>query len=126
MPEPKFTAEQVIGAIEETRGMLTLAARHLGCSPRTIYNYRDRYASVQQAIRDERERTLDIAELALFKAVQEGQAWAICFLLKTQGKDRGYVERQELRHDLDVTTLSDEQLRAIATGSGRSLETKAR
>jgi hypothetical protein len=38
----------------------------------------------------------DNAESALYSAVLGGEAWAVCFYLKTQAKDRGYVERQEM------------------------------
>ena len=92
---PKFTAEQVAGAIRETRGLVTLAAQRLDCSPDTVRNYAKRYVSVAQALRDEREKMTDLAELSLYNAIQNRDAWAVCFYLKTQGKDRGYVERQE-------------------------------
>ena len=39
-----------------------------------------------------------MAELALYKAIQDGEGWAVCFYLKTQGKQRGYIERQEIEH----------------------------
>ena len=39
---------------------------------------------------------LDNTESALYVAALRGEAWAVCFLLKTQGKSRGYVERAEL------------------------------
>ena len=41
------------------------------------------------------EQALDIAEESLITAVKAGEAWAVCFLLKTRGKKRGYTERQE-------------------------------
>lgn len=34
---------------------------------------------------------LDHAESSLQKAVLKGEAWAVCFFLKTQGKSRGYT-----------------------------------
>jgi hypothetical protein len=35
-------------------------------------------------------------------AVLAGEAWAVCFYLKTQAKDRGYVERSEVQHSSEV------------------------
>ena len=35
----KYTAAQVIAAVRETKGMLTIAAKRLGCDPVTIYRY---------------------------------------------------------------------------------------
>ena len=39
---------------------------------------------------------IDTAELKLWQSIQNGEAWGITLCLKTLGKDRGYVERQEL------------------------------
>jgi hypothetical protein len=112
----RFTQAQVIAALKATKGMITVAARHLQCSPTTVENYINRYEAVREARRLEREAFLDVGELALMKAVQGGEAWAVCFLLKTQGKSRGYVERTEVTgadgraiEVEDVTRLSDEE-----------------
>ncbi len=42
----KFTQAQVIDALRETKGMVYLAAKRLGCKAQTIYNYRDRYLAI--------------------------------------------------------------------------------
>lgn len=42
----KFTQAQVIDALRETKGMVYLAAKRLGCEAQTIYNYRDRYPAI--------------------------------------------------------------------------------
>jgi transposase len=91
----KLTTDQVIAALHETRGMVTVAARRLGVATNTVKRYIRKYKSVQESLEEERERTIDIAELKLFEAIQDGQPWAISMLLKTIGKNRGYVERQE-------------------------------
>jgi len=96
--QPRFSQATVIAALHETRGMVTVAARRLQCSPQTIENYVRRHPAIAEAKRAERQAILDIGELALVKAVEEGQGWAVCFLLKTQGRDRGYVERTEHEH----------------------------
>jgi len=45
-----------------------------------------------------RELALDTAEYQLMKAVHEGKTAELLFFLKTQGKSRGYVERQEVEN----------------------------
>jgi hypothetical protein len=92
---PRYTAEQVSAALHKSRGMVSHAARALGCDPDTVRNYAKRHPTVAAALHEEREQTTDIAELALYRAIEAGEAWAVCFYLKTQGKERGYVERHE-------------------------------
>jgi hypothetical protein len=44
----------------------------------------------------EDERATDRAEIKLMQAIEDGEIAAIIFRLKTKGKKRGYVERQEV------------------------------
>lgn len=73
-----------------------MAARSLGCNPATIYKRMQRNPEIEQAIKDKREEFIDSAETALKQAVGGGEAWAVCFTLKTIGRQRGYYERQEV------------------------------
>jgi hypothetical protein len=94
-PPQRYTAQQVIAALTETKGMIYLAAQRLGCNAETIRNYCKRYPSVQAARDAQRGQMIDLAELKLWQSIQNGEPWGIAFCLKTIGKDRGYVERQE-------------------------------
>jgi predicted transcriptional regulator len=94
----QYTAKQVIAALESADGYVSKAASLLGCTPQTVYNYRDRYATVAEAWHSIRERRHDFVENALHKLIKEGNVTAIIFYLKTQAKERGYVERQEIDH----------------------------
>lgn len=98
MAKQKYKVSDMIQAIHESKGMVYVAARKLGCAAGTIYNYAERHSTVQEAIDQERGLLVDTAELALWKALQNGEGWAVSLTLKTLGKDRGYVERQEMRH----------------------------
>ena len=40
--------------------------------------------------------SLDFAESQLHKQINDGSTTATIFLLKTKGKDRGYVEKQQI------------------------------
>jgi len=95
-PYRKYSVEQIIAALGESHGMIAPAARSLGCSRDTIRRYLAEYPEIAQAIEDANEEVNDMTELKLFDAIQRGEAWAICFRLKTKAKDRGYVERGEL------------------------------
>ncbi len=89
----RFTVAQVVEALNTSQGMVYLAARMLGCCPNTVYNYAERHAKVKEAIHTKQGERLDMAEVALLKAVTKGEAWAVCFTLKTLGKKRGFIER---------------------------------
>jgi DNA-binding transcriptional MerR regulator len=95
-PYRKYTQEQVIEALEQSKGLKAPAARALGCSRDTIRTYLEEYTAVAQAKLDQREAVTDMAENALYAAILRGEAWAICFYLKCMAKDRGYVEKAEI------------------------------
>lgn len=93
-----FTPQQIVKALKATEGMVSLAAKTLGCSRMTIYRYKEKYPEVAEAMTDAKELMIDVAEGKLHQAVKKGEAWAICFYLKTQARSRGYVEKQEIEH----------------------------
>ena len=92
---PHFTQEQIRQALQKTNGMQFLAAKRIGCSQKTIERAIKRYAIVDEVVKQCHGERLDYTEDMLWKAIQKGEAWAICFFLKTKGKTRGYIERQE-------------------------------
>jgi hypothetical protein len=95
-PYRKYTPQQIADALIESKGLIAPAARALGCSRDTIRSYLEEYAEVAQAKLDQREAVTDMAENALYQAILDREAWAVCFYLKCMAKDRGYVERAEL------------------------------
>ena len=95
-PYRKYTQEEMIKALEESKGLIAPAARALGCSRDTIRSYLEEYTAVAQAKLDQREAVTDMAENALYQAILDREAWAVCFYLKCMAKDRGYVERAEV------------------------------
>jgi len=92
----KYTSDKMIKAIREKHGNLSAAARYLGCSRNTIARYIENYPTVKAVYDEERETLIDFAENQLFQQVKDGNITAIIFTLKTIGKHRGYVERQEV------------------------------
>jgi hypothetical protein len=99
MNKPKamrVTDEMVESALQATGGFISLAAQRLGCSHRTVARRVSASARLQTALAEICDKKLDIAEATLMKAVGNGESWAVCFYLKCKGKQRGYVERQEL------------------------------
>jgi hypothetical protein len=92
----KYSDEKIISALRECKGMAYLAASRIGCCYTTIYDRAKKNEKIQALINSERGKVIDFAELRLIKAIERGESWAIAFCLKTIGKNRGYVERQEV------------------------------
>ena len=119
-----FTEEQIAEALRKTHGKVYAAADVLRCGVRTVYDYLGRFPELNELREHYRERFLDGAELKLEEAVIAGEAWAICFSLKTLGRSRGYVERQEFQaqiehvqpvdRDLQMAIMRDPQVRTLA------------
>ena len=90
----KFKISEVIEALQHGYTPAG-AARVLGCHADTIRNYAKRSKLVENELNSKRNDLVDLAELGLRKALVNYESWAIGFTLKTLGKSRGYVERQE-------------------------------
>ncbi len=99
-----YKEADIVNAIKKAHGMVSGAAKILGCHVTTIWRHKDS-PKVAAAFHEAKEATLDFAELKLIEAMQKGEAWAVCFFLKTQGKSRGYIERSEVDHSLNPQTL---------------------
>lgn len=92
----RYTAAQFIDAIPGTGGIITSIAKKVGCTWNTAKKYITNHPTVAQAYSNEENSVLDMAEVEMIKAMQDGELSALKFYLKTKGKKRGYVERQEV------------------------------
>ena len=90
-----LTAEQMIEAIEKSQGFVSKAAELLGVGRTSFYTYLKKYSTAQQALKDVREKRHDFVELQLLNNIKKGKETSIIFYLKTQCKNRGYIERVE-------------------------------
>ncbi len=93
---PRFTTKQVGKALVNSDGFVYLAAQALKCHANTVFNYLKRDEDLKAIVAQKRGEMVDTAERQLRKAILAGESWAICFFLKTQAKDRGYTERNEV------------------------------
>ena len=94
--EKLLTPEKIIKGLIVHKGLIYKTAEYLGCSAKTIYNYMREYPEIKEVVDEQRQLLVDTAEASLLRAIQEGEGWAVALALKTLGKDRGYVERQEI------------------------------
>ena len=95
MKKGKLNKRNVEEALREMSGNIAAAARKLGVARLSIYRFIEKNPSLVDVVNDYRQAMADNAESALNRAVINGEAWAVCFTLKTIGKTRGYVERMQ-------------------------------
>jgi anaerobic C4-dicarboxylate transporter len=88
--------KQMLEALERSLGIVTTACNAAGIGRTTHYRWMKDDPEYKQAVKDIDNRTLDFAESHLHKLIKEGNPAATIFFLKTKGKARGYVERQEI------------------------------
>lgn len=91
-----LTVKEVEQALKQTDGNVSLAAEGLNVARSTIYRKIKRHPTLETILEDARESFVDLAQSKLRQEVQKGNITAIIFTLKTLGKSRGYVERQEV------------------------------
>ena len=104
----KYTLKQIKEAIEKAGGFISVACKSLGCTRMTVYNYMEKYPELKEVVSDIREHYLDIAEATLIQKIKKGNTPELLFYLKTQGKNRGYVEKQQI----DLSS-NDQQINKI-------------
>jgi hypothetical protein len=128
MATERIPTDRIIQALRETNGLVSLAAKRVPCSITTINVRRKRVQAVEQVIQECRGELVDLGELALRKAVLNGEPWAVGLVLKTLGKDRGYVERQEITgrdgNELTIRYVNDwrDSTADAASGAGDGTE----
>lgn len=78
-------------------GNITKACDAVKISRQTYYNWLED-EEFKSEVANIDEYVIDFAEHSLFKQIQENNTTATIFYLKTKGKHRGYVEKQEIDH----------------------------
>ena len=89
----------MIKAMEKCLGVVSIACKVVGIDRATHYRWMKSDSEYKEIIDDVENLVIDFAESQLHKQIQDGNTAATIFYLKTKGKPRGYVERQEIAHD---------------------------
>jgi hypothetical protein len=100
------TKKRVIEALEKSLGVITTACKIAEVSRTQFYNW----------LKDDEDFAKKVQQ------IKENSTAATIFFLKTKGKKRGYIERQEIDHttqgeaigsSIDLSKLSTEVLLAL-------------
>ena len=98
MAARKLTNKQVafLKAFRKHATNATKACEAVGISRQTYYDWMLTNLTFKQGCNDVQESMIDFAESMMYKNIKDGKESSINFFLKTRGKSRGYVEKQEL------------------------------
>jgi hypothetical protein len=96
----RYTKEEIADALTKCHGLIHLTAQRLGCTKETIRLYRQRYPELEEILRESRGLLVDAAEHAVYRAVLNGERWAVVLVLEAFGGDRGYGKTEKTRRQI--------------------------
>ena len=115
MTKTDIHKKAMIEALNKSLGVVTIACKEVGISRQTHYEWYKEDEEYHKAVDDISDVALDFAESMLHKQIQDRDTTATIFYLKTKGKRRGYIERQEVDSNikLDINQLPDIKISGI-------------
>ena len=96
MNKTEHSKKALLAALEKSLGVVTTACKVVGVGRTTYYDWYKNDSDFKQAVDELKNVALDFAETQLHKQISENSTAATIFYLKTKGKDRGYVETQQI------------------------------
>ena len=118
----EHSKKKVVDALEKSLGVVTTACKIAEVSRTQFYQWLKDDEDFAKKVLEIENVTLDFVESQLHKQIKENSTAATIFFLKTKGKKRGYIERQEIDHttqgeaigsSIDLSKLSTEVLLAL-------------
>ena len=91
-----LTVDEIATVLKKKAGNMAETARALKVTRQAVHKRVSEDETLQAIVSDAREALVDAAESQALKQIKQGNTAMIIFTLKTLGKSRGYVERQEL------------------------------
>jgi hypothetical protein len=88
----------IIEALHASGGLIQPASISLKVTRKTLYDWIKNDPELQEYQESEKEANIDFAEGQLKKLMRDENPTAILFYLKTIGRNRGYIEKQEIEH----------------------------
>ena len=110
----------MLNALEKSLGVVTSACLETKIDRTTHYRWLKEDEEYKRGVEDIENIAIDFVESKLYGNIKRGDVTSILFFLKTKGKKRGYIERQEIDHttngkdinklSLDFSAFSTEEL----------------
>jgi len=96
MNKTEHSKKALLDALEKSLGVVTTACKIVGVGRTTYYDWYKNDPEFKLAVDELKNVALDFAESQLHKQIADNSTAATIFYLKTKGKDRGYVETQQI------------------------------
>lgn len=117
----KIHKKAMLAALETTLGVVTPATKNVGIHRQTHYLWMQKDKEYRKAVESMAEMCLDFVESKLLKQIKDESTAATIFYLKTKGRNRGYIERNEYEikpveqftNEIDYSKLSDSALKEL-------------
>lgn len=109
-----------IQALKESFGNITKACESVGISRGCYYKWLDSDEEFKESSLNIDEYVVDMVENELLKQIRDGSTAGTIFYLKTKGKHRGYVEKQEIDHTSAGEKLDTSTKIVFSKGSKKS------
>jgi len=90
------TKKAMLVALEKSLGIVSTAAKEVGIVRQTHYNWMEADSEYKKSVESIGDSVLDFVESKLHGLIESGDTACTIFYMKTKGKRRGYVERQEI------------------------------
>ena len=92
-------------SLKKNNGNISEACESANIGRQTYYDWIDKDEVFKQDADDAQESLIDLAECKLIENIEGNENTAIIFYLKTKGKKRGYIEKQEI--DTNIRPIKD-------------------
>jgi hypothetical protein len=116
----QVTDDQVKESLELNNGLVEPSAKYLGVCRQTLQTRLKKNPELKKFQLECTEAMKDKATSKLIEAIDKGEPWAITFYLKTQARDRGFGDAQDINlngsvnvTDHDLSKLSIEELKVL-------------
>jgi poly-gamma-glutamate capsule biosynthesis protein CapA/YwtB (metallophosphatase superfamily) len=115
----------MLEALKKSLGIVTKAVEMVGIDRQTHYNWLKDDADYKAKVEALDDVVLDFAESKLHQSINNGSDTATIFFLKTKGKKRGYIEKQEITQtnlNVEVAEVTEEMQNELLNTLKRMIE----
>ena len=102
--------ETFLKSLKSNLGNISEACKSIKISRQTYYRWIDKDDDFKQSCEDVSESLLDLAENKLLEKINKYDTTSIIFFLKTKGKKRGYIEKQEFEVHKPIEDITFDEI----------------